>query len=384
MKRKKVLFVITKSNWGGAQRYVYDLATGLDQATYEPIVALGGNGELKQKLIETRVETITLATLSRDISFTKEIKSAFELFQLIRRIKPHVLHVNSSKAGGMGCFLGRLALVPRVIFTAHGWAFNESRPYWQKLIFKFFHWLTVLLSHQTIAVSQQIISQLQWPLLKNKWIVIHNGRKAVDYIDRAQARAHFDITKQAFVTGTIGELHPVKQHAIMIKSVAELQNQGYAITHVIIGAGSEKEELQLLAKQLQVSDQIIFAGAIHEAARYLQAFDMYIQPSLSEALGYTIIEAAQAGLPIIASRVGGIPEIITHDVDGLLVQSGNTAELTATIVSLLTDKHKRDLLAKTATETGKRFSFKNMLQATTNVYDSKTTSSASAESLAGD
>jgi len=384
MQRKKVLFLITKSNWGGAQRYVYDLATGLDQATYEPIVALGGNGELKQKLIESGIETITLNSLTRDVSFTREIRSTIELFKIIRSVKPHVLHVNSSKAGGLGCFLGRITLVHRVIFTAHGWAFNEQRPSWQLFIIKFFHWLTVLFSHQTIAVSKRLTTQLQWPFLQQKWVVVHNGRKPVEYISKTEAKSYLQIPSNTIVTGTIGELHPVKQHEAMIEAVANLRDQGQSVTHVIIGTGSERESLELLAQKLEVSDQVIFTGAIHEAARYLQAFDIYVQPSLSEALGYTIIEATQAGLPTIASRVGGIPEIITHNRNGLLIESGNISELTNALITLLTDQATRDQLAKAAKSDIQRFSFERMLQATTAIYDSKTTCSARAASRAGD
>jgi len=151
--RKKVLFLITKSNWGGAQRYVYDLATHLDQTKFEPVVALGGDGELVTLLDHAGVRVIRINSLTRDISLKKEKEFASELYKIIRIEKPDILHVNSSKAGGVGTALGRILRVPRIIFTAHGWAFNEERPWWQRMVIKFLHWVTVLLSHRTIAVS---------------------------------------------------------------------------------------------------------------------------------------------------------------------------------------------------------------------------------------
>jgi glycosyltransferase involved in cell wall biosynthesis len=150
--RKKILFLITKSNWGGAQRYVYDLVSTLDRTVYEPVVVLGGNGELVEKLHAAGIRTITLQSAQRDISIRKELQFFRELFSIVHREKPDVFHVNSSKAGGIGCFVGRLLGIKRVVFTAHGWAFNEDRPWWQKYIIKYLHWLTVLLSHTTIAV----------------------------------------------------------------------------------------------------------------------------------------------------------------------------------------------------------------------------------------
>src|SRR6056297_750671 len=186
--RTKILYLITKSNWGGAQRYVFDLVSTLDTTLYEPVVVLGGDGELTEKLQAIGVRVITLQSAQRDISFTKELRLFGELFTIVRREQPDILHVNSSKAGGVGCFVGRLLGVKRVIFTAHGWAFNEKRPTWQKYIIKYLHWLTVLLSHTTIAVSQAIVEQMNWPLANTKMIVINPGRTIPEFQNRLQAR----------------------------------------------------------------------------------------------------------------------------------------------------------------------------------------------------
>jgi len=384
MSRKKVLFLITKSNWGGAQRYVYDIATNLDQSKYEPVVALGGDGELKDKLDAAGIRVISLQSLQRDISIKKEVGFALELWKILRREKPMVFHVNSSKAGGMGCFLGRIAFVPRIIFTAHGWAFNEDRPDWQKCIIKCLHWFTVLFSHQTIAVSQVTADQLNWPGTRKKWRVIHNGRAPIDFIDPIAARRTLGIVSDGIVTGTIGELHPVKGHDVMIRAIAQLRDSGHDLTHVIIGAGKAQAELVQLVQELTLTKHVIFAGAIDEAARYLHAFDIYVQPSHSEALAYTVIEAAQAGLPVIASRVGGIPEIITHGHNGLLVNSGDVEELANNIETLIQDESRQKQLGVEANITSQTFSFSNMLSATTSAYDSRTISSASADSRATD
>ena len=134
--RKKVLFLITKSNFGGAQRYVYDLATTLDAEKFEVVVALGGKGPLASLLEHAGIRTITIESLTRDISIKNELRFTFELWKIIHTERPHILHVNSSKAGAVGTLLGRVAFVPRVLFTAHGWAFNEDRPWWQKIIIK--------------------------------------------------------------------------------------------------------------------------------------------------------------------------------------------------------------------------------------------------------
>ena len=152
--KKKILYLITKSNWGGAQRYVFDLATSLNKEEYDVVVALGGTGRLVDELKNKKVRVIQLKSLERDISIFKEIKSAIELFKIIKSEKPNILHINSSKAGGLGALIGRILGVPKIIFTAHGWAFNEDRPWRQKISIKTLHWLTILLSHTTITVSE--------------------------------------------------------------------------------------------------------------------------------------------------------------------------------------------------------------------------------------
>lgn len=384
MKRKKVLFLITKSNWGGAQRYVYDLATNLDQKRYRPVVALGGTGELSEKLRAAHIKTITLAHMNNTLSPTKLFRTIRELRTIIEQEQPDIVHCNSSIAGLAGVIATRLTITPACIFTAHGWAFNEDRPTWQRVLFSVSHWLTVLLSHQTIAVSHTLKQQLRGPAVQRKMRVIHNGRTPIAWQSRQTARETLSLPASALVSGTIGELHPVKQHETMIHAVKKLQEKNYSLTHVIIGAGTAEAALRKLASELGIETQIIFTGAIHEAARLLPAFDMYVQPSKSEALAYAVIEAAQAGLPIIASRVGGIPEILEHEKSGLLLSPGNQSGFVNALERLMGDETLRRTLGSAAKESGMRFTLASMLEHTTALYDLNSNSSANVDSRAMD
>ena len=375
MKKKKILFLITKSNWGGAQRYVYDLATHLS-TQYDVVVALGGEGTLYEKLQAAGVRTISLHTLQRDISLRKEIGFIRELWNLLRSEQPDILHVNSSKAGGMGAFLGRLLRVPRVVFTAHGWTFNEDRPWWQRRVIAFFHWLTVMFAHRTIAVSKAIKAQLRWPYAGEKMTVIFNGRESVSTYDRTDARMRciercpaLETHAYDLWTGTIAELHPVKQHDVAIDAIARCVAEGIPMRHIVIGAGQERERLAALIEHKNLSEHVFLLGHIDDAARLLSAFDIFILPSRSEALAYTIIEAAQTGLPIIASEVGGIPEIITHEQDGLLVPSGDAEQLADAIAHLTTDDAFRMRLASAAHTRGQYFSLPRMVSETQRIYE---------------
>jgi len=371
MQKQKILFLITKSNWGGAQRYVFDLATLLPTDEYEITVALGGSGELKDKLQQSSIRVISIDGLQRDISFKKEFIASRAIYSIIKTEQPDVLHINSSKAGLFGALLGRIAGVPRIVFTAHGWAFNEDRPLPVRLVLKYFHWLTVLFTHRTIAVSHALMQQMNWPLMQSKMSVIHNGRAVPDFISKEDARAYLieiepklAAHQEDFWTGTIAELHPVKGHDVMIEAVAKLVTCGHQLRHVIIGDGDERENLEELIKEKNLTDHVFLIGHIHEASRYLKAFDIFTLTSRSEALGYTIIEAAQANLPIVASYVGGIPEIISNNENGLLVDTGNTKMLSEALQKLIDNPTLRADLAKKAKEKSHNFSIKSMVQKT--------------------
>lgn len=332
--KTKVLFLITKSNWGGAQRYVYDLATSLPQSSYEVVVVLGGTGILHQRLRDASIRTISLSTLTRDVSLQKDWHTFTRIRNIIKEEQPNILHVNSSKAGGLGALAGRFARVPAIIYTAHGWAFNEDRSWLNRQVVAFFHWCTVLLAHRTIAVSQAIKNQFHWPFAQSRMTVIHNAIAAPQFFPRDEVRHKLQKLLPTLARFhedpwgvTIAELHPVKQHDVTIRAVASLRDQGIPYRHVIIGTGEQTTQLAALIAALDLEDHVFMTGHITDAARWLCAFDVFVLSSRSEALGYVLLEALAAKLPIVASNVGGIPEIVPASTPHTLVASGNVAAL---------------------------------------------------------
>lgn len=338
--RKKVLFLITKSNWGGAQRYVYDLATHLDPAQFEPVVALGGDGTLKEMLQHAGIRVITIDSLERDISLKKEWAFAQELWQILRHERPDILHVNSSKAGGVGTLLGRIARIPRVLFTAHGWAFNEDRPWWQRTLIKALHWLTVLFSHKTIAVSTAMMTQLDWPLIERKMKVIHPGRTIGVMYPKRDARAEL-ISRHPVLSHhqndpwvmTIAELHPIKRLSVLIDAMQKSIQTHPSLRCVIIGDGQLRAELTAHIERAGLQQHVFLLGSVVEAARFLKAADLFVLPSKSESYGYVLHEAGLAGLPVIATNVGGIPDIIRDGMTGTLVPPDDVPALAHAITS---------------------------------------------------
>lgn len=377
--QKKVLFLITKSNWGGAQRYVYDLATTLDPATFEIVVLLGGNGELAQKLHDAHIRVITIPALQRDISFTKELRAIWQIARQIKAERPDVFHINSSKAGIYGTMLGRLYRVPRVIFTAHGWAFNEDRPRWQRFLFGFTHWLTIMFAHRTITVSNALRAQMCWPLTRAKMQTIRLGRAPIDFKSKDDARQLIEMNVTSMERGlvdfhedpwigTIAELHPIKNLPVAIDAVAALIHAVPNLRYIIIGEGEQRAALTKQIKHLGLEEHVFLVGALPEAARFLKAFDMFVLPSQSEAAAYVILEAGLAAVPVVASNVGGIPELITDAQTGLLVPAGGVDALTAALRTLLEDRDAGIDMAATLHATACTFTLAAMAEQTAKLY----------------
>lgn len=329
-RKTRVLFVITKSNFGGAQKYVYDLATGLPQDRFEVVVALGGSGSLIQKLHERHVRILPIFSLTRDINITSDLFSFFELWLIFHREKPAVVHLNSAKASGIGALAARFARVPKIIFTAHGWAFNEERSFLQRIVIKFFSWITVLLSHKTIAVSEAVHKDTRnWLFIQKKVVTIHNGVGSADFLSQEEARpllfarTEAQIPRDSLIVGTIAELHKSKGLSYAIEAIAILAQKNPSLFYFILGAGEEQRKLASLIKQHDLQERVFLLGFVENAANYLKAFDIFVLPSIKEGLPYVLLEAGLAGLPVVASRVGGIPEIIDDGKTGFLVPPRN-------------------------------------------------------------
>jgi glycosyltransferase involved in cell wall biosynthesis len=366
----KVLYGITKSNFGGAQRYVYELARGSKDRGFDTAVLLGGQGVLKDKLESRGIRTLTLPALDRDISLYNDIKEFFSIISILKKEKPDVFHTNSSKMGGLGALAGKIARVPKIIFTAHGFAFNESnRSLLQKAILKCIYWMIILLSDHTICVSESVKNRLEtWPYIKNKLVVIHNGIMPFDLVSREDARKELGIKPNTFVVGTIAELHRVKGLDILLRAWLDYTQEHKAML-VIIGDGSEGENLNLLSKKLGIENSVYFAGFVDNARKYLLAFDVFVLASRSEGFPYALLEAGFASLPVVATSVGGVPEIIKEGETGLLVEPGYPEELAHILIGLSKDEQLRKTLGENVhTFTEKEFSLAQMFDHTFMVY----------------
>ncbi|MFA6295564.1 MAG: glycosyltransferase family 4 protein [Candidatus Paceibacterota bacterium] len=332
----KILYVITKSNWGGAQKHVFDLAVAMKQKDHDVWVALGGNGILKQKLEEAGVYTFSIATLGRDLSPSKDVGSFKEIYNVIKNKRPDIIHLHSPKAAGLGALAGRLLRVKNIITTVHGWTFNESRPIYERALIILFSWITIILSHTTILLSEREYAQAEYfPLIKDRIKLIPPGLKAPTLISiegaKQEIAKNIGINPLEFgkktVIGTIAELHKNKGLIYLIEAMALVVEEQPQAISVIIGDGEELDSLRKLIKEKKLEQNVFLTGHINNASEYMKAFSIFVLPSIKEGLPYAILEAGLASLPVVATTVGGVPEIIEDTKSGILIQSKNSREL---------------------------------------------------------
>ncbi|MEI6397015.1 MAG: glycosyltransferase family 4 protein [Candidatus Taylorbacteria bacterium] len=332
----KILYIITKSNWGGAQRHVYDLAVAAKTQGETVIVALGGNGILRQKLEDIGIKTYVINKLGRDIAITKDAGSFREIFSVIRHEKPDVMHLHSPKAAGLGAIAGRLLRVKKIIYTVHGWTWNEDRPIYQKLLIALVSWFTMILVHKVILLSEYERKQAEhFPWVKNKLSVIPVGIKTPIFMSvegtKQTLAKHIgmDLTefKKKIVVGTIAELHPNKGLEYLIEAMKDVVSSNSGVISIIIGDGDISADLHMQIKSAGLEGRIFLAGYMADASQYLKAFSVFVLPSLKEGLPYAILEAGSASLPVISTTVGGIPEMIDDMKSGVLVQPKDSGEL---------------------------------------------------------
>lgn len=304
-RRLKILYIITKATWGGAQRYVFDLATHLPREQFELIVAYGEKGKLASDLTAAGIKTYELPSLGRNVALVSDIKSFFEIIGCIRTVRPDVIHLNSSKAAALGALAARLCGVQKIIFTVHGWPFGERRNVFARILIWKISWMTALLASRVICVSEYDLRAAQrMPFVGGKAVRIYNG------IDLNTKFGSGENIRGAFppgvlITGTIGELNKNKNQQALIEEARDNADMYVAI----IGEGEERANLEKKIKEYDLGERVKLFGFL-PAADVLRGFDRFALPSLKEGLPYVVLEARIAGMPIVGNRVGGVGEIL--------------------------------------------------------------------------
>jgi glycosyltransferase involved in cell wall biosynthesis len=380
--KKTILYLITQSELGGAQKYVFDLAYYFREI-YNVKVAFGeqgDDGELANKLKNAGIEYFVLKNLKRPISWQDDWRAYKEIKKLMQKLKPDVVHLNSSKISILGSLAAKSAKIKKVVYTAHGWVFNEPLPEKQKNFYRWAEKWTAKYKHHIICVSSfdfdVAIKEKIAP--REKLSVIHNGIDFPNYYQPEQARKilgdyltskKFFIDEKEIIIGSIGNLYKTKGFEFLISAVKILIDNGIKLKCIIIGEGQERKELENWIGQMYLHSYVLLAGRIPNAAQLLSAFDCYVCSSVKEGLSYTLIEAMAAGLPIVATQVGGNSELITNNQEGMLVDSANPEQIAQAVLKILSNNVLAGRLGVNAVEKARNeFTSGKMIKMTEEVY----------------
>ncbi len=354
-----LMYVITRAEHGGAQSHVLDLVRSFRQE-FSVCVVTGERGFFTDECLAESIPVHVVPALVRNISPWSDVRAFQGLLRLIEREKPDLIHAHTWKAG----ILGRLAAlrhgIPSV-YTVHMWHFGPETPVLWRLFGPITERVASRWSERTISVSRwgADVGKRYRIAPESKMVVIHNG------ISDAPGRS-VPGTGKACTIAMVARFTSFKDHEVLVRAFAETDGQANL---VLIGGGPTQERVKRLVDSLEIADRVTFTGTRSDVAQLLPTTDIFVLASKSEHLPISILEAMRAGLPVIASKVGGIPELVSHGETGLLVEPSSVTEMRGALNRLIGDSTLRATMGKGGRRRFEtRFSLPMMVAHTRAVY----------------
>ncbi|MFA7159255.1 MAG: glycosyltransferase family 4 protein [Kiritimatiellia bacterium] len=360
MAKHKIIHVITRFDKGGSAENTFLTVCGMDRERYEVVLIRGlalesAMDEPRARAVESNldearragVRIITLPGLVRNVHPVKDLSAFFGLLRIFREERPAIVHTHTSKAGILGRWAARLAGVPLIVHTPHGHVFWGYFGRLKTSLFVMLEKITAAVTDRIIALTaQEKEDHLRLRIAPaRKFEIIHSGVALGDFInpevDPAGMRKELGIPPGAFVAGTAGRLTPVKGHKYLIAAAQKALLTMPGMIFVFLGDGELLAELKAQADKAGIRDNIMFLGWRQDVAGVMSAFDVFVLPSLNEGMGKVLVEAMAMGKPIVASSVGGIPDLVIHGENGLLVPCADAGAIAGALETLRGDPAQR-------------------------------------------
>ncbi len=330
-------------------------------------------GSLADALDGMGIETFRVP-LRGEISPGWDLAVIKRLFSLLKGTGADVLHAHSFKAGLVGSVAAGLAGVPAIVLTAHNSLFQKQRPGWQEM-FLALGWRAMSgFSGRIITVSGALGREMagREKINQGKIVTVYNG-VAADRFNRGPDRDYLlkttGIPRGKRVVGTIARMAPQKGVGDFIRAAARVAESSGEAVFLAVGDGPLRADLERAAVNLNLAGKFFFAGERGDIERIMPCLDVFVLASYTEGLPLTVLESLAAGCPVVATRVGGIPEIITSGVHGLLVEPGDIEGLAGAILSLLGDGEKSRAMGERGRElVMRKFTVEEMVGCTERVY----------------
>jgi len=362
--RRRILIVITRSVLGGAQTYVYNLATNLPEDRYEVTVACQGAGPLVTALDHRGIRVTELRYMRNEIRLTRDLLAVAELVSLIREIKPDLIHLNSSKAGFLGRIAAAVCGIPAVYFV-HGWAFRQNATATFRPIAIWAERLAAPLCSRFISPSRHEIEiGRQFRIGRmSRCVCIPHGIKA----DAPRANPAGWNQDGSVTACMVARFERPKRQELLILAAKQVPS----VRLVLVGDGDRRASCETLVRRLGMADRVDFLGNRLDVADILAKAHMGIMSTDMESLPIALLEAMRAGLPVLGTQTGGVPEVIEHGVNGFMGPTGDSEWMAEAFSRLAGDPKRRENMgAASRVLFEKKFTLERMVQQTLEVYDS--------------
>lgn len=365
----RIVYIITRMDeLGGPQIHVRDFCLRLLAMGHEPIVIAGSSGSLTDELLARSVPVHIVSDLTRSIGLIREIRAVRAVRALLTQIKPDLVSCHSSKAGVVGRLAAYLAGIP-AIFTVHGWAFTENVRPFPRAVYTVIEWLMARFCARIITVSDydRNLGLRAHVAAPGKIVTVHNGmpeypRKPVpapDHHVRLMMTARFA---------------PQKDHATLVSALALIRDLPWRL---VLAGNGDSAAVAAQIKTLGLGDKITILGQRADISDLLNAADVFVLITHWEGFPRAIVEAMRTGLPVVATRVAGVPESVADGQTGFLVPRQDVASVAAAITRLVQDPALRTRMGAAArTRYEQYFTFERMFARTLAVYRDVTGSQA--------
>ena len=354
--RVRVLRVIARLNVGGPALHATLLTQRLDPTRYESTLVAGSEEPSEGSYLQLRglevSNLIRLRALGREIRGVRDLGALLELIGIIRRVRPDIVHTHTAKAGTLGRLAAWWCGVPAIVHTYHGHVFKG---YFSSTRSRAFVAIERWLARRTdrlVAVSDVVRNELLELGIgvTAQYAVVPLGLELDRFVNaersRGQLRAELGIPADVPLVGIVARLVPIKAHEVFLRAAAILAAREAGARFLIVGDGERRAELEALSTNLGLDRSVEFLGWRPDLDRVYADLDLVVLCSRNEGLPVALIEAQAAGRPVIATRVGGVPDLVVSGDTGLLVPPDDPDALARAIQSLLDDVEMRDRLGR--------------------------------------
>lgn len=380
----RILRVIARLNMGGPAIHVSSLAAGLEPRGYETTLVAGSlaRGEDSMAFLAERLDipVRTIPELQREVSPIDDARSVRRMREIIRELRPHILHTHTAKAGAIARAAALVSGAARPAILVHTFHGHVLKGYFDPVRTAFFKKVERSLARVTdalVAVSPEVRDELVAAGIapRQKFSVIRLGIPLEERLGDATAdldyRRLYGISESAFVVGWVGRMTDVKDTDAVLEIVGAARDRGLEAVLVMVGDGPDRVRLEQLAHDIGIARSTFFVGYQPEVAGYYRLFDAFLLPSVNEGTPVSAIEALASGTPVVATRVGGVPDVVRDGEDGFLFEPGDTDDAAERLALLASDATLRSALGASGRERVlRRYSVSRLVEDVDRLYRS--------------